>query len=108
MQVPQVSYQLKTRTYISKEASNKPPRNVSFSASAVSGSPFAVFFAGTATDPDGYIAAYNWDFGDGATGSGQTVTHTYSVPGIFNVRLTVADNNGATASLTKEVKAPRW
>jgi hypothetical protein len=108
MQVPQVSYELKTRTYISKEASNKPPRNVSFSASPVSGSPFAVFFAGTATDPDGYIAAYNWDFGDGATGSGQTVTHTYSVPGIFNVRLTVVDNNGATASLTKEVKAPTW
>jgi len=108
MQVPEVSYELKTRTYISEEASNKPPRQVAIFASPVSGSPFAVSFAGSATDPDGYIAHYGWDFGDGTTGSGETVTHTYKVPGIFVVRLTAADNNGATVSLTQEVTVPTW
>ncbi|MDY6988140.1 MAG: PKD domain-containing protein [Thermodesulfobacteriota bacterium] len=108
MQVPEVAYELKTRTYISEEASNKPPRQVAIFASPISGSPFAVSFAGSATDPDGYIAHYGWDFGDGTTGSGETVTHTYKVPGIFVVRLTAADNNGATVSLTQEVRVPTW
>jgi len=108
MQVPEVSYELKTRTEISEEASNKPPRQVAIFASPVGGSPFALSFTGSATDPDGYIAHYGWDFGDGTTGSGETVTHTYKVPGIFVVKLTAADNHGAAVSLTQEVRVPAW
>lgn len=33
--------------------------------------------------------SYGWEFGDGATGTGETATHTYSEPGTFDVTLTV-------------------
>jgi len=108
MQVPQVSYALRTKAHISEGAANKPPGQVGISASPVSGQPFSISFTGSAADPDGYIASYDWDFGDGTTGSGQTVTHTYKVPGVFNVRLTVADDLGATAALTQEQEVPVW
>jgi len=34
--------------------------------------------------------SYSWDFGDGATGSGRTVSHAYSTPGNYSVALTVS------------------
>jgi PKD repeat protein len=48
------------------------------------------------TDPDGTIVAYNWEFGDGSTGTGVSPTHTYGAAGTFTVTLTVTDNAGAT------------
>src|SRR6185503_16243616 len=39
-----------------------------------------------------------WAFGDGATASGATATHTYTAPGTYNATLTVTDNLGATGS----------
>lgn len=54
-------------------------------------------------DPDGSIVAYTWDFGDGATGSGQAPEHTYSEGGTYPVTLTVTDDDGATSSLTRSV-----
>ncbi|MDY6951128.1 MAG: PKD domain-containing protein [Thermodesulfobacteriota bacterium] len=108
MQVPEVSYELETRTDISEEAANKPPRQVAIIASPVGGSPFALSFTGSATDPDGYIAYYGWDFGDGTTGSGEAVRHTYQVPGIYVVNLTATDNHGAGVSFTQEVRVPVW
>lgn len=57
----------------------------------------AVTFDGTASaDPDGTIVAYDWDFGDGNTGSGPTPAHTYTTDGVYNVTLTVTDNGGLT------------
>jgi len=55
-------------------------------------------------DPDGSIAAYDWDFGDGQTGTGSTVDHAYAVAGTYPVKLTVTDNRGGTAEITKSVK----
>jgi PKD repeat protein len=52
-----------------------------------------VQFDGTAsTDPDGTIVLYEWDFGDGATGTGPTPTHTYATGGLFIVTLCVTDD----------------
>ena len=45
-------------------------------------------------------AQYLWDFGDGTTGTGKTVSHTYSTTGNFNVVLTVTDLCGQTYSLS--------
>ncbi|ADB31799.1 PKD domain containing protein [Kribbella flavida DSM 17836] len=56
-----------------------------------------------ASDPDGTIAAYAWTFGDGATGSGVTPSHTYAASGTYSVTLTVTDNEGATASTSRPV-----
>jgi PKD repeat protein len=38
--------------------------------------------------------SYAWDFGDGSTGSGKVVTHTYAAAGTFKVKLTVIDTAG--------------
>lgn len=39
-----------------------------------------------------------WDFGDGTTGTGDTVTHTYSIPGTYNVTLNVTVPGGCNGS----------
>lgn len=81
---------------------NQPPV-AAFSASEEQGpAPLPVTFDGSASwDPDGEIALYEWDFGDGTSVSGAdavVVTHTYEAPGYFFPRLTVTDDRGATAS----------
>jgi hypothetical protein len=44
-----------------------------------------------------------WDFGDGSTATGDTVTHTYLVPGNFNVSLNVILPGGCVGSIIKNV-----
>jgi hypothetical protein len=59
---------------------------------------FPVQFDGTGSvDPDGTIVLYEWDFGDGNTGTGPMPTHTYAVGGTYNVTLCVTDNDDARA-----------
>ena len=58
----------------------------------------------TSSDPDGTIASYDWDFGDGSTGNGATTDHVYAAAGTYDVKLTVTDNRGATAEVTHPVK----
>ena len=42
----------------------------------------------------GKIVSFEWDFGDGTTGTGSTVSHTYTTSGTFHVILTVTDEVG--------------
>ncbi len=63
-----------------------------------------IFNAGASCD-DGLISSYAWNFGDGKTGSGVSVNHTYAVAGYYNVILTVTDNTGLTAQQTQLVHA---
>ena len=58
-------------------------------------------FSGSAsTDSDGTIISYDWNFGDGSTGTGVSPTHTYIATGAFTVSLTVTDDAGATDTAT--------
>jgi PKD repeat protein len=50
--------------------------------------------------------SYNWDFGDGATGSGGSPTHTYDEPGTYTVEL-VASNEPGENSRTLAVTVER-
>jgi endonuclease/exonuclease/phosphatase family metal-dependent hydrolase len=87
---------------------NQPPQ-VSITASPTSGvSPLFVTFSSSASDSDGYIASYFWNFGDNTTSSSANPTHTYSSPGSYLAYLTVTDNNGApsTANVTINVSSP--
>ena len=58
-------------------------------------------FNGSYSTDDGTIVAYDWDFGDGYTGTGVQPTHTYTTPGKYNVTLTVTDDMGVTDSTTR-------
>ena len=56
-------------------------------------------FDGTgSSDPDGTVASYAWDFGDGSTGSGATPTHGYATAGTYTYTLTVTDNQGVASA----------
>ena len=63
----------------------------------------ALNFSGTTSTDDGTITGYAWDFGDGTTGSGATVSKTYSTAGTRTVILTVTDNGGLTNSRSQVV-----
>ncbi|HUQ47719.1 MAG TPA: PKD domain-containing protein, partial [Gemmatimonadaceae bacterium] len=52
--------------------------------------------AAASTDANGSIVSYAWDFGDGSTGSGASVSHSYANNGSYTVSLTVTDNDGRT------------
>lgn len=70
-----------------------------------SGAPplLVTFDASSSYDADGSIVSYRWNFGDGATGAGQIVTHTYNRSGLFSITLTVTDNEGKTDSATRSL-----
>ncbi len=67
----------------------------------------ASFDGSASTDPDGNIATYAWDFGDGSTDTGAAPSHSYAQAGTYDVKLTVTDNQGATNSITKQVDGDR-
>jgi len=60
--------------------------------------PFTVYFNASKTDIETECgtgtATYQWDFGDGSTGTGVTTSHTYTTNGVFTVILTVTDSEG--------------
>jgi len=60
------------------------------------------------SDADGSIVAWNWKFGDGATGSGTQVSHQYGAAGKYTITLTVKDDDGASDahSYTATVSMP--
>lgn len=62
------------------------------------------FSADGSNDPDGgFIISWRWDFGDGATSSLHSPTHSFLTPGLYNVKLTVTDNSGTTGEAFVEV-----
>lgn len=50
-------------------------------------------------DADGHIVSYTWDFGDGTSGSGPAVSHTYGQTGAAQASLTVVDDRGDSDSV---------
>jgi PKD repeat protein len=64
-----------------------------------------LFNASTSYDPDGFIASYNWDFGDGNTTrvSDSIIYYHYEIPGAYNVTLTVVDSGELKNATSKEV-----
>jgi glucose/arabinose dehydrogenase len=75
-----------------------PPVITESSATNVSGpAPLNVAFNGAATDSDGDVVTYLWEFGDGTTSTVATPNHVYSANGLYDARLTVASGGDVIA-----------
>ncbi len=83
-------------TYVSDAlvVSNNAP--LDFQSSNLTGcAPFSV----TLYNYSGSVGFWNWNFGDGTTGSGNTPTHTYSAPGEYVVSLNTMDSLGCSTHI---------
>jgi PKD repeat protein len=63
-------------------------------------SPFSgddISFSSTSSD-DGNLTQLHWEFDDGGTADGADVNHTYAIPGIYTVQLTVTDDEGLSST----------
>jgi len=76
-------------------SANQGPDLAIAGAPTSGGIPLAVNFTATASDADGVVVAYQWDFGDGSSSTLQNPSHTYADTGIFAVSCTAIDNQGA-------------
>ncbi len=56
------------------------------------------FSSAGSSDPDGTIAGYSWNFGDGTSSTQASPQKSYQAAGTYTATLTVTDNQGATAS----------
>ncbi len=85
-------------------ATNRAP-TASISATPTSGSaPLSVSFdASSSRDPEGGALSYAWAFGDGSTGSGSRVTHSYTDRGDYTATLAVRDPEGAEGVATVRI-----
>lgn len=61
------------------------------------------FDGSESTDADGSVDSYSWDFGDGASGEGDEVSHTFAADGGYEVTLTVLDDDDAADTATSPV-----
>ena len=52
------------------------------------------------TDGDSQVLTYAWSFGDGTTGTGASVSHSYATGGVYPVQLIVTDPLGLADTVT--------
>lgn len=78
------------------------------SATPTAGQPYS-FSGAQSSDVGSSISSYRWSFGDGGTGTAQSLNHAYARAGLFTVTLTVTDATGSTASTTTivSVQSPK-
>ena len=63
--------------------------------------------ASGSSDSDGAIASYSWEVSDGTTLSGVSASKTFNNPGVYDITLTVTDNEGAMSMATLMVTVIR-
>ena len=85
-------------------AANQDP-NAAFTAQPSSGpAPLPVALdAGDSDDPDGDDLSYTWDLGDGQGATTASLVHTFTVAGLYTVRLTVDDGHGGSDTTQQQI-----
>ena len=56
-------------------------------------------FRDQSEDSDGSVIGYRWNFGDGTTSFDRNPSHAFSVPGYYQIELSVTDDRGGTNAL---------
>ncbi len=84
---------------VKNDTANKPP----VAAFSMMSNGLTYKFTDASTDADGTIASRLWNFGDGTTSTELNPSKTYSAAGTYTVTLTVKDNAGASATVSKSV-----
>lgn len=56
----------------------------------------------TAMGTNGYVVAFNWDFGDGNTSTKRNPQHEYAQEGVYTVCLSMSDSRGCSKEICKE------
>jgi PKD repeat protein len=81
------------------EVLNKPPKAViTVSDIEVNEDEEILFDSKNSTDPEDFVlTSVHWDFGDGTESTQDSVYHSYSKSGVYNITLTVMDKNFAVA-----------
>jgi PKD repeat protein len=105
------SRQTSTSSRTINVATALPPTTANFTFSPVNpGVNQDVVFNATGTQVPGRpggpgpgVAGYVWDFGDGTSGVGQTITHRFARGGSFAVTLRVTSDAGLTATLSRQI-----
>jgi hypothetical protein len=72
------------------------------------GSAFTLLDASKSTDADGDALTYEWNFGDGTTGTGMRPAKRYADNGRYTVTLTVTDGYGAKGTASTTVKVDNF
>jgi chitodextrinase len=87
-------------------AAVNPTASFTFSPTSPAIDATVYFNASASTVPAGrWIVGYDWDFGDGAIGAGQTATHKFGgVASTYTVTLTVTDNTGRKGVVSNTVQ----
>lgn len=65
------------------------------------------FDAGASRDIDGNITSWDWNFGNGFTGTGEQASFTYTSSGTFLIQLTVTDNDGGKGFSSQNITVVR-
>jgi hypothetical protein len=86
------------REFTFDDSNSQPFADFSYTTTT---SGFTISFVDKSTDPDGDVAAWYWDFGDGGTSTEQNPTHSYGTTGTYTVTFTVTDNDRGEDIKTK-------
>ena len=85
-------------------SSSRPTASFVFSPSSPTTTTTVQFNAAASLATSGRtITSYAWNFGDGATTSGVTTSHSFTVEGVYSVVLTVTDSAGESGTTSENV-----
>jgi len=86
-------------SYTAAGGGGTPTANFTFTTSGLTAT-----FTDSSTDAGGTIGTYSWNFGDSATSTTKSPSHTYAAAGTYSVTETVKDSvNNTTSSKTQSV-----
>jgi DNA/RNA endonuclease G (NUC1) len=85
------------------ESNTQPPLAAVSGPATLNEGDAGSFSAAGSFDPNGSVASYAWNFGDGSGASGESVSHVFAQDGVYTVTVTITDNDGLTDTATLSV-----